>query len=89
MQGCQCPKGQIFNETTGNCVSLKTCGCMHENKKLNDGDQVKDNCNTWYVMFSFPPFFNEAHQRKNLSLYYNVFPNSLRQFSKVFYLRMG
>lgn len=49
MQGCHCPKGQIFNETTGICDPLKTCGCMFKGKKLIDGDNVKDNCNTWYV----------------------------------------
>ena len=45
--GCTCPRGQVIDENTGDCVSRKTCGCQYENGTIGHGEVVKIGCKTW------------------------------------------
>ena len=47
VEGCHCPKGTIYDESTDSCVSIESCGCMKDDKYYVNGALVFEDCNTW------------------------------------------
>ena len=47
VEGCSCPKGSVLSHPNGICIPEARCGCMHDGKVVDDGQQVMKKCNTW------------------------------------------
>lgn len=47
VQGCQCMEGYVYDTALQMCVLPEKCSCHHGGKSYNDGEKMKENCNTW------------------------------------------
>lgn len=45
--GCKCKDGYVLDVMLKKCVSPEKCSCHHGGKSYNDGDKIKEDCNTW------------------------------------------
>lgn len=45
--GCQCMADYVYDTTLKMCVLPEKCSCHHGGKSYNDGEQIKEDCNTW------------------------------------------
>lgn len=44
--GCVCKKGYVFDHSEKKCVLPKDCSCHHGGRSYNDGDTIREECNT-------------------------------------------
>lgn len=51
VEGCYCPKGTALHE--GKCIARSECPCVLHKKFYQSGEQVPNDCNTWWVFFNF------------------------------------
>jgi von Willebrand factor len=45
--GCVCKKGYVLDATKKKCVLPEDCSCHHGGRSYNDGEKMKEECNTW------------------------------------------
>lgn len=47
ISGCQCPSGQFYQD--GKCIEPTECQCEYNNRRYNNTDEIRADCNKWYV----------------------------------------
>ncbi|KAH7974635.1 hypothetical protein HPB49_017605 [Dermacentor silvarum] len=45
--GCHCPEGLLWDN--GRCVEPSQCACTFRDRKYQAGEQIDQDCNTWWV----------------------------------------
>ena len=45
--GCVCKLGYVLDTILKECVLPENCSCHHGGRSYNDGDKIKEDCNTW------------------------------------------
>eukprot|EP00094_Tigriopus_californicus_P010405 TCALIF_10037-PA protein Name:"Similar to SSPO SCO-spondin (Homo sapiens)" AED:0.11 eAED:0.13 QI:68/0.47/0.38/0.83/0.58/0.61/18/0/1151 len=48
IEGCYCPRGMFYRE--GSCIPKKQCPCLFNDKFYESGEEIKNDCNTWYTI---------------------------------------
>ncbi|ALC44456.1 Hml, partial [Drosophila busckii] len=46
LPGCVCMAGYVFDTTRQACVLPQNCSCHHAGKSYDDGDKIKEDCNS-------------------------------------------
>lgn len=67
--GCKCKTGYVLDMILKKCVLPEKCGCHHGGRSYNDGEKIKEDCNTWQVTFFKAKkidFFGTKVYNKNL-----------------------
>uniref|UniRef100_A0A1I8Q8K8 Hemocytin n=1 Tax=Stomoxys calcitrans TaxID=35570 RepID=A0A1I8Q8K8_STOCA len=44
--GCQCMEGYVYDTALKMCVLPEKCSCHHGGKSYNDGEKIREDCNT-------------------------------------------
>jgi von Willebrand factor len=45
--GCKCKNGYVLDTILKHCVLPENCSCHHGGRSYNEGDKIKEDCNTW------------------------------------------
>lgn len=45
--GCVCKDGYVLDTILKQCVLPEKCSCHHGGKSYSDGEQMREDCNTW------------------------------------------
>jgi von Willebrand factor len=45
--GCKCKDGFVLDTMAKKCVLPESCSCHHGGRSYNDGEKIKEDCNTW------------------------------------------
>ena len=72
VEGCYCPKGSAVQD--GICIPRSQCPCTLHQKTFKAGEQVSNDCNSWYVLIVVPlvrPLITILHVKKVRALMEN------------------
>lgn len=45
--GCKCKDGYVLDTILKQCVLPGNCSCQHGGKNYREGEEMKEDCNTW------------------------------------------
>lgn len=45
--GCTCKYGYVLDTILKQCVLPEDCTCHHGGRSFNDGEKIREDCNTW------------------------------------------